>query len=242
MTSHQYRCDDDVTRIQVRDDDVNDHAPRICLRPQRHASQSHANLTLHPAASRQKSVGGGAVECRNASSVTVVAETGVDRNGSFVAHATVTDADSQDNGRFACRLQGPRASHFTLGLGLGFDCRLRGPRASHFTLRRLYATEFVITTAVRLADVAAEPETDVDGGGPDAPGRRVVGEFALVCHDHGDPAMTSLIQVQHCLIRFQCNVLHVYRALRLCYEHDVPLSATLLDCDNIVQQNEEIDT
>jgi len=95
-----------------------------------------------------------------------------------VAHATVTDDDSGDNGRFDCRLHGPPAA------------------AAKFTLRRLYATEFVIATARPLADIAAEPEPEVDGGGPDAPGRRVVGHFALVCRDHGDPAMTSLIQVR----------------------------------------------
>jgi len=72
--------------------------------------------------------------------VTVIAET-VDGGGSFVAHATVTDADSAENGRF--------------------DCRLEGPRAAEFQLRRLYATEFVVATAAPLSD-AAGPETKAD--------------------------------------------------------------------------------
>ena len=89
-----------------------------------------------------------------------------------MAHATVADADSGENGRF--------------------DCSLDGPSASKFTLRRLYATEFVIVTAGESVDAAKQVS---DGGGPDSPGRRVVGDFALVCRDHGDPEMTSLINV-----------------------------------------------
>ena len=75
--------------------------------------------------------------------MTVIAET-VDGGGSFVAHATVTDADSAENGRF--------------------DCRLEGPRAAEFQLRRLYATEFVVATAAPLSD-AAQPETEAVGAG-----------------------------------------------------------------------------
>jgi len=75
-------------------------------------------------------------------------------SSSFVAHATVTDADSGDNGRFNCSLSGLGAS-------------------SRFTLRRLYATEFVILTVPGSSLDAVQPESD--GGGPDTPGRRTLG-------------------------------------------------------------------
>jgi len=165
LTSH--------TLVEITVTDINDNAPQICLRPQRRGSATNHS---QPTGSRQTSVvvseSSAAKECQNASSVTVVAEM-VDSNSSFVAHATVTDADSGENGQF--------------------DCRLSGPSASKFTLRRLYATEFVIVTTAGLVD-AAEPRSD--GGGPDSPGRRAIGDFALVCRDHGDPEMTSLINVR----------------------------------------------
>ena len=57
LTSH--------TLVEITVVDVNDHAPRICLRPQRHAS-SPANHSRPITASRPQSD-----DCRNASSVTV---------------------------------------------------------------------------------------------------------------------------------------------------------------------------
>lgn len=165
LTSH--------TLVEISVTDVNDNAPRICLRTQRRGSTaSHSQ----PTGSRPKfavvSDSSAAKDCQNASSVTVIAEM-VDGNSSFVAHATVTDADSSDNGQF--------------------NCSLSGLSTSKFTLRRLYATEFVILTAAGSVDAA---ELGSDGGGPDTPGRRAVGDFALVCRDHGDPEMTSLINVR----------------------------------------------
>lgn len=160
LTSH--------TLVEITVIDVNDHAPQICLHSQ-HQNHSHPGRQKSASVSINSSA---ADRCRNASFVTVVADV-ADNNGSFVAHATVTDADSGENGRF--------------------NCRLEGSSASKFTLRRLYATEFVIVTAVGSINAA---ESELDGGGPDSPGRRVVGDFVLVCGDHGDPEMTSLKHVR----------------------------------------------
>ena len=162
--------------VEITVTDVNDHAPRICLRAQRLPSDANHNRA---AGSRRKSaavvVSDSTAEndCRNASSVTVIADV-VDGNSSFVAHATVSDPDSSENGRF--------------------DCRLDGPAASKFTLRRLYVTEFVIATAAAGSVDAAVAE--LKGGGPDSPARRAVGNFDLVCRDHGDPILMSLISVR----------------------------------------------
>jgi len=164
LTSH--------TMVEITVKDVNDNAPQICLRPWR--QRSTANIS-HLTGSHPESVAVSNFsmmnECQNAASLVVTAQT-VDDNSSFVAHATITDADSGDNGRF--------------------DCSLHGRSASKFTLRRLYATEFVIVTAAGSINAA---ELESVGGGPDSPGRRVVGNFTLVCRDHGDPQLTSLINV-----------------------------------------------
>jgi len=158
--------------VEITVTDINDNAPQICLRPWRHGlpanhSQSTGNRRKSAVVSDSYAANG----CQNASSVTVVAEM-VDSNSSFVAHATITDTDSGDSGQF--------------------DCSLNGVSASKFMLRRLYATEFVIVTTTGSANSA---ELEVSGGSPDSPSRRSVGDFALVCRDHGDPVMTSLINV-----------------------------------------------
>jgi len=131
-------------------------------------------------------VGIASERCQNASSVTVVVDM-VDANGSFVAHATVTDADSGDNGRF--------------------DCRLDGPSASKFALRRLYATEFVIhTSAVDDRSVAEADLGDPDaGGGPESPGRRVIGEFRLVCGDYRSQEILLLTYLLTYLLCFRLS-------------------------------------
>ena len=92
-----------IATVEVRVTDVNDHAPRIRVNAPRATGTGSGN-----------------------GNTTLRVERGAP-SGTFVGHVTVDDADSEENGRFRCRLSGPY-----------------GPR---FQLHRMYRTEFKIVTA-----------------------------------------------------------------------------------------------
>jgi len=92
-----------IATVEVHVLDVNDHAPRIRV----NAPDADATGT-----------GNG--------NTTLWVERGAP-SGTFVGHVTVDDADSEENGRFRCRLS--------------------GPYGTRFQLHRMYRTEFKIVTA-----------------------------------------------------------------------------------------------
>lgn len=120
-------------------------------------------------------------------------------DGTFVAHVTVRDADSGDNGRFRCVLtaSGSLSSPDSIsGLPSTADTLVGSGRCSRrFVLRQLYATELVILTADRLlghddvanaARVSTTTRGDVAEIGSDA--RQAL---TVYCADAGRPQLTA---------------------------------------------------
>jgi len=136
--------------VNVRVEDVNDHAPEIAF----HGVRRLASADQQPGVHQRDVVSG--------QSLPTVTIDGVPRVGSFVAHVTVRDADDGENGRFRCVL-----------LSSSGNRHERKASGNRFTLRQIYDTEYTIVTTAPLDDLTATSDATImldvycaDGGRP----------------------------------------------------------------------------
>jgi len=158
-----------MTSVTVRVVDVNDNAPEI-----------HFNF-------RQRTttqVGGDSQSENNednTNSPSIPIPVFIDQSapiGTFIAHVTVRDADTGENGLFRCVLTSNISTQNITELPVNLV-----ERRHRFVLRQLYASEFVIQTADSLYDDSNGDEIKTL---PDVP------YFLTVyCVDNGNPQLTT---------------------------------------------------
>jgi len=194
--------------VEVEIIDVNDNAPRICMRPPAWSTvtpfqRSTVTSSLLGAGYGNATGIESGVECRTDvdSRGFIVYQTfgdiegdiegdidnGLDEDNdgddviSFVAHVTVDDPDDGNNSRF--------------------QCELSGDGAMTFQLRQLYSTEYVIVV-ITWSDLTAAnksisaPGRHVAGPGDQTYSDTAVREFSIVCRDNGQPEMSSSVDVR----------------------------------------------
>jgi hypothetical protein len=211
--------------VEIEVTDVNDNAPQICMRPptwntvapfKQPADTPAAKTATSATARGSGNITGSEVvgECRTDFDrqgfiVYMIDGTnggGADDNGivpsrddviGFVAHVTVIDPDAGNNSRF--------------------DCELHADGMSSFELRRLYTTEFVIVSSRQKPDnrSTTSGHSSFAAAYDEADAQSPVRELSVVCRDHGQPEMTSSVDVRiirrdgGCGLRFASSHFHV---------------------------------